>query len=240
MIDIVIPLGKGSKWQDNELKYALRSVEQYVKDAGKVWIVGEKPGFLNYDVVGHIPYKDVEQKEANIMNKTRQACLHPEVSADFLFSNDDIFFSHPTKASLPYYRRSQALSECVKPKGKPLGAYQVSMWNTIEALKARGLNDYHFDIHAPIVYNKDTYIDTMSMYDWTVPKGYVIKSLYANTLGIEGEILEDVKVRTYLNLSQIVDIFVTSQFVSVGDNGLNIHMRGELERRFNTKSKYEI
>lgn len=234
-MDIVIPLGKGSKWENNELRFALRSIEQFAKGVGKIWIVGLRPEFLTN--VGHIPQKDVGHKEYNIMLKTRAACKHPEVSADFLFTNDDIFFSRDVEISeIPYYRRSATLSECCV---EPRGSYQVSIRNTINALTTRGHTDYHFDIHCPIIYNKKKYADTMSKYHWGIPRGYVIKSLYANTLQIEGEVLADAKIRTHLNPEQIEAMFATYPFVSVGDDGLNSYMKDTLEKLFPEKSVYE-
>lgn len=235
-MDVVIPLGRGTKWKDNELRYALRSIERYAKGVDKIWVVGERPTFLTN--VSHISQKDVGQKEFNIMVKTRVACLHPDVSEDFLFTNDDIFFTRETEISqTPYYRRPTTLSDgYVKDRGN----YQVSIGNTIKALSAHGFKDYYFDIHTPIIYSKKKYIEVMRKYHWGIPKGYVIKSLYANTLGIGGEVLEDVKIRTPLESSQIMTLFATNPFVSIGDGGMNTHLKETLEKLFPEKSRYEL
>lgn len=235
-MDIVIPLGKGSKWQNNELRYALRSIERHAKGVDKIWIVGERPEFLTG--VSHIPAKDAGHKEFSIMVKTRTACLCPAVSEDFLFTNDDIFFARDIEISqTPYYRRPTTLSDgYVQDRGN----YQVSIGNTIKALTSRGLKDYYFDIHTPIIYNKKKYIEVMRKYHWGIPRGYVIKSLYSNTLGIEGEVLDDVKIRTPIDSAQILAMFDTHPFVSVGDGGLNEAFKATLEKLFPEKSRYEL
>ena len=58
MIDVVIPLGTGSRWQDNELRYCLRSIEKNLSGVNEVVIVGEKPKWLtNVRCVYHQQYE---------------------------------------------------------------------------------------------------------------------------------------------------------------------------------------
>ena len=46
MIDIVYALGSGSKWDNNELRYSLRSLEKNFLDLRNIYIVGTFPHFL--------------------------------------------------------------------------------------------------------------------------------------------------------------------------------------------------
>ena len=52
-MDIVIPLGTGSRWQNNELRFALRSIEKYLTGYDKIFIIGECPSYLQNII--HIP-----------------------------------------------------------------------------------------------------------------------------------------------------------------------------------------
>ena len=65
-IDIVYPLGTGSKWQDSELRFSLRSIEKNFIDKGTVWVIGHKPDWLIN--ARHIPMPDKHKhnKDANI------------------------------------------------------------------------------------------------------------------------------------------------------------------------------
>jgi hypothetical protein len=73
-IDVVYTLGTESSWQDNELRYSLRSLERNFPDLGRVWIVGHKPAWLTGVV--HIPMADVhkQNKDANLIDKILAAC----------------------------------------------------------------------------------------------------------------------------------------------------------------------
>ena len=71
MISVVYPLGTGSKWQNNELRYSLRSLSK-ISGIGDVFIVGEKPDWVRNVI--HIPCKDVPfRKEYSIYTKIMAA-----------------------------------------------------------------------------------------------------------------------------------------------------------------------
>ena len=55
--DLVFVVGNGSKYNNVELRIALRSVARYVPHR-KIFLVGAKPDWVNYDLVTHIPAED--------------------------------------------------------------------------------------------------------------------------------------------------------------------------------------
>ena len=61
-MDIVYIIGKGSKWNNQELKYSLRSIAKYGINIGKVFIVGYKPNFVSDEVI-YIPCDDIGEKK---------------------------------------------------------------------------------------------------------------------------------------------------------------------------------
>ena len=103
-LDLVYILGRGSNWQNNELRYSLRSVEKFVTGIRNVFIIGEKPSFINDQVI-HIPYKDVYTNKArNIMAKILRACNDSRMTKNFMLWNDDYFAIQPFSAiDYPYY-----------------------------------------------------------------------------------------------------------------------------------------
>ena len=117
-MDILYTLGKGSAWQDNELRYSLRSIEKYGKNVGRIYIVGDWcPGFINRDKVTFIkceqPYKD---KFKNILYSIVYACEHSDIAEEFLLSSDDHFYMQPTDFDdYPYWLKSDDLpsSDCI-------------------------------------------------------------------------------------------------------------------------------
>ena len=50
-VDLVYPLNKlCSHWRNQELRYSLRSVEKFVKNYRNIYIIGDKPKYLNGEV----------------------------------------------------------------------------------------------------------------------------------------------------------------------------------------------
>ena len=56
-MDILYVIGKGSEWNNNELRFSLRSIAKYGKNIDRVFIVGYKPDFVS-DEVTFIPCDD--------------------------------------------------------------------------------------------------------------------------------------------------------------------------------------
>jgi hypothetical protein len=236
MIDVVIPLGKGSRNGDLELRYCLRAIQKYLKNYRYVVIVGELPSFLTG--VLHIPFVDSDQKETNIMRKVLAACNTPEITDDFIFFNDDHFLLRRIDAqSYPYFHRGN-LSNAVH-KYPVSNIYRQSIQNTANALRFKGFNDLHFDIHTPIIYNKAKFRDVVPMYNWDTYGSLVVKSTYCNTLRIAGELMKDCKIDQPLTHHQITERIDGRHVFSIGDNGLNNEMRAFLHNLYPKKSKYE-
>src|SRR6187431_2538921 len=92
LTDILIPLGKGSRHNDLELVYCLRSIEKHLKGVGNVFIVGESPERVKNCM--HVSVKDSPNnwdRAKNIYRKIRRCCSLPDLSDNFLFMNDDHF-----------------------------------------------------------------------------------------------------------------------------------------------------
>lgn len=236
MIDVVIPLGTGSKYKDIELKYALRGVQKHLKNYRQIFIVGEFPGWCRNVI--HIPCEDPYQKEHNIMNKIYQACLDDRVSEDFFFMNDDHFLLQDVDApTLPYYHKGHIYPHGIIRSGEP---YRTSLTNTYKALSAAGHNDFHFDIHTPIVYNKIMFMHAVAQYDWTVHKSLVVKSIYCNTLDIGGDFMKDCKIGIRRGKKSIEQLVKDRWVFSTGEHAINKDMHQFLEERYPEPSKYEF
>src|SRR4051812_35587008 len=106
-MDILIPLGRGSSWQNNELRYALRSVEKHLSGYDNIFIVGEKPDWIQN--ITHIPFEDKPgygNRDRNIFNKILAGIKDERLSYEFMFMSDDHFFTADFSATrFPYYYR---------------------------------------------------------------------------------------------------------------------------------------
>lgn len=225
-IDVVIPLLRnGSKNQDLELVYSLRSIEKNLTDYRNIIIVGDLPTFVNPETVIHIPFKDTPSKQANIKNKILAAF---EVSTDqILFTNDDIFLLQPFSApSYPYYYEGDLKDTSEK-------AARHFAYNE---LKEQNLPTKHFDIHAPIIYKKDLFIEAMRHFS----DNSSIKSKYANYWSIEGAEIKDLKISSHLRARTIKQAIKDRAFFSIGDFGMNADMKMVLSELFPSPSKHEL
>ena len=233
MIDIVIPLNNKSHWRDNELKYALRSIEKHLSNYGAIYIIGKKP--VSVSNVNHIPYPDQHLYPArNIYAKILKACKNKNISEDFLFMNDDHFLLNNFDASqFPFFYKGY-LKEDLGNRTD----YKHTVENTIKVLESSHPTK-NFDTHTPILYNKKKFSEKLDIYNWDIPHAYTIKSLYCNVLDIPGEYEPDGKIRRAKDTSMI-DLYLRSKKVfSIDDTALNKDMKNYLERLYPNKSKYE-
>lgn len=238
MIDIVYVLGRGSVFDNLELRYSLRSIEKYLTNFRTVYVVGERPAWLTGVV--HLPYPDKYRcKERNIKEKIEVACYYPPVSEKFLHVHDDHFcLMRQDAAKVPYYAGSTLTQLARNTKTK--NNYITSVMNTIDALRLHKLPELNFDIHTPIIYDKRLFVATMSLYSWDKRGGYVVKSLYGNTLGLSPVNLPDVKIRHDMPLYAIVEQLRGRPWWSVGDRGLTEKMRALLQELYPEKSRFEL
>lgn len=238
MIDIVIPLGTGSHWQDNELRYCLRSIEKHLTNFNNIYIVGRLPEFITNTI--HIPHDDIEKcKETNIYRKVVKACQNTNITDQFLFFNDDHFLMHDFDAKLfPNFCKGDLVT--LIQKLPQYNTYRKSVMRTASTLKQLGLSTNNFDTHTPIIYNKYSFLDVMCKYDWTNPYGFVVKSLYANTLNIEPIREPDCKINFVpLNRDQLWDHIKERKVWSIGNNAINNVLLGVLNQLYPNASRWE-
>jgi hypothetical protein len=236
-IDLVIPLGKGSKL-NNELRYSLRSIEKYLKNYRNIYIIGECPDFIQGVI--HIPLKDKSNHQKNIMLKILEACNDKLITQEFLFWNDDFFLLKEVDApTYPYYFNTwlvQAIENRMQTNGGDM--YCRQMTNTFKLFEDK--TPFHFDIHCPIIYDKDHFKELVSKEDWSIRDGYIIKSMYANSIPCNPQRMEDCKINMPTWDDAIELALMNRHIFSVGDAGLDANMWRYLYKLYPTKCKYEI
>lgn len=237
MIDVVYPLGRGSQWNDEELRYSMRSLAKYVRGIRHVYVIGERPRWLT-DAF-HIAHKDPHAcKERNIAEKVLRACAEPGLSQQFLFGNDDHFALGESDASaIPYWRGGPMID--LARKLSHASHYRQALLNTIEVLEAKGCSTWNFDLHLPMVMDKEFYTLAMACYDWTRARGYVVKSLYANTVGYPSVGTTDMKIVDRYEMSRIVQLIKPRRWWSIGPSALNKNMKSLLEALYPEPSPWE-
>lgn len=173
--DLVYILGHGSKWQNNEIRYSLRSAAKNLPH-GKVFVIGCKPEFLN---VEHIPAPDpYDHKTKNAIFKMLLACLNPAVSDPFILMNDDFFVLKPMPEVVPY--SLGPLQKYIAEHKTQRGYYFQGNIDTMQALREAGIaNPLSYEVHWPIVFEKKKLLGLIRTLDWQ-QTGYLLRSVYYN------------------------------------------------------------
>jgi hypothetical protein len=221
-IDVVYLCMRESRYRHLELRMSLRSLETYCSAIGTVHIVGHCPDWIQN--VNHIPVEDEPRNvpDWNIMNKLRVYC--EQTTEPFLFVNDDHYFLTWFQApEFPYFHMG-SLEDYVRRRGTG-DSYGRRSSNTLQHLKQKGLPTKHFDCHYPIIYDPKKFIETVVKgASWNTHRdGFIIKSLYANSLRIDGIQQKDYKLNevppkeakvfsTYPHIKHSIQRFLTERF----------------------------
>lgn len=233
-IDVIIPLGKGSVWNDNELRYSLRSIEQFVGNIGNIYVVGMQPEWLKNVIKVDHPDIHISSKfrNQNILQKVLYVIDHYEVSNDFIFTNDDIFFLGDIDPNEIHNFTDCTMQEYLDRNPLLNGIYKRAFLATIQYLREHNLPMQHYDNHTPIIYNKFKFKKIFE----DIKHEIVIKSIYGNSIT---PFIEDNKHFKPLSLQQIENQNKGQKFFSVSDKALNDDMKNYIENKFKNKSKYE-
>ena len=188
------------------------------------------------DKIEFIPIAEAEgNKEYCISQKVLKACDF--IDGDFIFMNDDFFFTRKQDWSLNYAKPElKALSKFGR-----IEHYQKALDDTKNYLQSLGYTTYHFDVHTPIVYNSEKFKALQPHFEKSKQSsnGFVVKSLYGNIYGLEPCFYEDVK----LNRMESKDDFRMAKethCISCSDGSWHQGVRSYLMKMFPNKSKYEI
>lgn len=234
-MDIIIPLAK-SKIDFLDLRYCLRGIEQYVAHRN-IYIIGEKPSWIKNVI--HLRCEDHPNekfKERNIYNKILMAFDVEGISENVFFFNDDHIFIDEPRLPYPNYYKG-TLSEALT---KNNGIYFATMNRTKMFLDKKAKNTLNFDTHTPIIYNREKFYEAFEGTNFNEAFGYGIKSIYANMNDITGEFMPDCKLRGKLTLSEVAEQVKGRHIISCTDAPMKYGLGEYLNKKFETKSKYEL
>lgn len=242
VMDVVIPLASGnhgkkvlgSKWNNNELRYCLRSLEKHFPDLGRVFIVTEHlPDWLQN--VEHIQAKDVHtrNKDANLIDKVLLACKSG-VSPVFLRCSDDQCLLREFDGHEVWH-----LGSFGREGG---GKWWKRYNNTCEYLKAHGKPTFFYDCHVPVPVAREAFIKVAEAAPYQEPPGMCINTLYFNFLDLPSVDVMDGQKATIHRRADIDTIRSECQnatFLGYNDDALKGDMERFLAERFPEPSRFE-
>jgi len=242
-MNIVIPLGHGSRWQDNELRYCLRGIQQHVTGWEKIVLVGAMPNWLQpNDRLLHLPMDDkpgARVKEHNIHRKIMAAIQSGYAGDSFLFMNDDHFILHDIAiANFPTHYKGLLIDSIAKCDRHNM--YRVTLTNTLHYCAKKGIKTVlDYDTHAPIIYHSATYLQHVgSIVKWPA-YGYGIKSMYGNLSNAGGNHYPDLKLPYVNDLAEIVADVHGRLYFSIGDRALGPALEAFMKQTYPTPSIFE-
>lgn len=236
-MDVLIPLEyRNTKWNNNEIKYCIRSLEKNLLDLDKIFIIGFLPEFLkeSKDLI-HInfddPYK--HNKDANIIRKVLKGIICG-ISKNFVRISDDQMILKPiySKDIKPLYKFDLNEYDFIK-----VNRWRNRLKNTYEILKKEGKTTFNYDSHIPVVYNKEKFESIFTKYNWFQEgEGYTINSIYFNNINCERIKLKGEKIG--FETPEIKKI-ENQIFLGYNDKGLTENLQQQIISLFPNKSKYE-
>jgi len=134
------PLGYNSPWQNNELRYSLRSLAKHCPDIESIYLVGECPEFAE---VEHIYLPDCHDRVTNIWRKMET--IAQIAKEPFLFMADDIFFTAPEKLPMFYD------GDITKKIEGATGQYKDMMIGTKMLLEYHNMPTTNYALHYPLI-----------------------------------------------------------------------------------------
>lgn len=151
-VDILIPF-RHSAHEDEELRYVLRSIERYFAEAGKAWILGDRPVWLTTDrrVAEHVPHEAVS-KPFRFRTPVRSYFLLtflgsvvPELPSEYVQAMDDSVLLAPVDAE--FLRKPRALEDLSKLPDRGEGLWRESLWRTYDMLQRLGYPAINYESH---------------------------------------------------------------------------------------------
>lgn len=193
-MNAVYPLGKGSEWNNNEIKYSIALLRKYAAWITDIYTVGVAvEGAIN------IPFDETQHPAVNIWEKIYEACHDERISDPFFCINDDHYIIKPIQPDYPnYYAHLISEYDCkpVSLGGKIFQGmehpYQRLVLRTLDVL-GDGL---FFNVHCPFIVHKQKFIDIFERYSDEIytDVGLLVKTTYLH--GEPGVQMNDYKTRT--------------------------------------------
>ncbi len=252
-MDILYIIGRGSKWNNKELLYSLRSIAKNGINVGRVFVAGYIPPFVNRKEVICVPVEDkTDTKHYNILHAIEEAVERTDIgcndNGDFLYSSDDHFYIKPTDfAQYPFYWRGADLPANLSPDDKHK-KYHTTLISTRKLLEAYDLPFYHFAWHGNTHFTtrlwNDEVFKRMRRLSYIMPEGCEPTCLMLNYWitrdDVQMKVRSDIKLGMYETRATFQTKVEGREVFSSVDNIQCSYMAEYLQTNFPDKCKYEV
>lgn len=238
-MDILYVVGTGSKLDNNELRYSLRSIAKNGKNVGRVFIVGNKPDFVSDEVI-HIQCFDwYDKAHKNILYKTEKAISSGKLGNHFLISSDDHFYLREVDFdNYPLYYKKETI------EGGTKADYFRSLQETKEFLEQHKLPTCQTNPHCNTHFDVDVWRANRQLFQQGILLKYGVEMncLMGNLLikrGQEPQPYRDVKIKNFTSREDLLEQIGDAECISIYDNAIPCGIFGYLYELFTEPCKYE-
>ena len=238
MIDLIIPLGGGSKSKNDELRIFLRSLEKYGRGIRNVIVVAsDPPAWLTNVRIIQMDDPLKHNKDGNIIRKVLTAIASEDITPEFAWSSDDcVLLSEFDFESLPPVFNARCKADF--PENGSI--WQRRVRRTFEYLEARGLHlSHNYESHTPQRFPTRKLLRAMRNVDYQSGIGYTINTLFCGLLGITGGFDQAIFKRTCETEATGKDAKLSRILCGYNDRAFLGGLRSRLFKLFPQKSKYE-
>ena len=226
-MDIIYTVGLGSNWENNELRYSLRSLEKYGRNYDRVFVVGELPGFLS-DKVIKVPYRETtDNGEYNNISKIYFVMKTYNIDDYICFMQDDIIFQKEYDFSKPIWTYTHDIY-----KYETDDEFYQMLNRTRDKLLSKNKTIYECVTHHPFYYKLSEIQNVRELLH--LKSDLHNFSYYVNMNDIIPVPSYNAKFNSIEKLSEDMPVISLSEKMS------NEDMYSYLNERFYKKSKFEI
>ena len=245
-MDVLYIVGKGSRWNNNELRYSLRSIEKHGHNIGRVFLVGEPFSFLSDEVTQIYCYDKFGPCYAhkNIEYKIQYAISTGLLPEHFLIASDDHFYIKDVDFdNYPVYYKNKTIPYSI-PSGIKPNPYWYSIFETRKFLLKKGLPIYQTNAHLYKHFDVRLYKDNINIFNdaYNLWYGGEVNLIMGNLMianGIEPQSIEDCKVQRFFSKDELYNKIAGRHVFSIADSAVKCGIGNILGEMFPEKSRYE-
>lgn len=225
-MDIIYTIGSESTWDNNELRYSLRSLEMYGRNYDRVFVVGDIPKFLSDNVI-KVPYKETSNNpEYNNISKVYFVMKNYNLNDYVCFMQDDIIFQKEYDFKEPIWTYTHEIFNYISDDD-----FYKMLVRTRNKLIENDKTIYECVTHHPFYYKLSEIENVKELLDSNSDLHNF--SYYVNMNNITPVISYNAKFNNIAELNENIPI------ISLSENMSNEDMYNYL-KKYNNKGKYEI
>lgn len=247
-MDVLFVVGQGSKHENQELRWALRSFEKHASNVGRVIVAGYPPEWL----AGGVERFPVEQPwkrgAKNVLHTIDRVMREAPAGWECLLAQDDVFFTRDVDLDrYPVYIKGEDLPTSVPEHDKEHSGWWTLLIETREFLRKHGLPSVNFAQHCDIHIGRDETIEAAAVYREIFNRnrgvdswGFLGNLWYARHPEAALVPRKDVKVRM-TTTQELTDLEATHDAISIGDQAFDSrNFMRYMADRFGAKSRWEV